>query len=118
MNVDDRLAPVEFGIDRRESGVAEIAGGVAGEQANAVGLERIETVFDFLQAAFDVRRRDAGPQAETPGMVAHEGGAVVVEFAQQRARFIDVAEPGAGLDDRQHRGLDAAFVHVLDRHLR
>ena len=30
----------------------------------------------------------------------------------------DMAEPGARLDNRQHRRLDAAFVHVLDRHLR
>ena len=117
MHVDHGLAAVELGIDRRERCVAEILAVVACQQADAVGLERVEGVFDFLQAAVGVRRRDRREQAEAAGMIAHELGAVFVDLAAELAGFLVVAPPGAGLDLRQHRRADAALVHVVERHL-
>ena len=117
VHVDHRLAAVELGIDRRERCVAEIFSVVACQQADAVGLERVEGVFDFLQAAVGVRRRDRGEQAEAARMIAHELGAVFVDLAAELAGFLIVAPPGAGLDLRQHRRPDAALVHVVERHL-
>ena len=103
VHVDHGLAAVELGIDRREGRIAEIFAVVARQQADAVGLERVEGVFDFLQAAVGVRRRDRREQAEAAGMIAHELGAVFVDLAAELAGFLVVAPPGAGLDLRQHR---------------
>jgi hypothetical protein len=91
---------------------------IARQQAHAVALQRVEGVFDLLEAAFDVERRDRREQAEAAGMLLHELGAVFVDGAAERARLGRVAVPGAGLHLRQHRGRDSALVHVLERHLR
>ncbi len=50
-------------------------------------LKRIEGVFDLLQAAFDVRWRDAGEHAVAARVIAHHGGAIVVEPARQACAF-------------------------------
>ena len=119
VHVDQRLAPVEFGIDRIERRVAEILVAVAREQADAVGLERVEGVFDFLQAAVGVGRRDGGEQAEAAGVVGHHPRAVFVALAPEPARQRHVVgEPGARLHQRDDRGRDSALVHVVERHLR
>ena len=115
MHIDHRLAAVELFVDRCEGRIAEIFGAIAREQSDAVSLERVERVFDLLEAAVDVRRRNHGEQAEAAGMIAHRLGAELVEVARKLAGFVHVvAEPDAGLRDRQDRGCDAALVHLLD----
>ncbi len=97
MGIDHGLAAIEFLEHRHESGIAEIFVAVAGEQPDAVGLEHVERIFDFAQAAFGVGQRYGGEQAELAGIILAQLRAVVVAFARQRARFFDIAEPDAGL---------------------
>ena len=118
MHVDHCLAAVELLVDRRERGIAEILAVIAREHSQAVALQRVEGVFDFLEAALDVERRDGREQAEAARMLLHELRAVFVDGAAQRARLRRVAIPGAGLDLRQHGGRDSALVHLFERHLR
>jgi hypothetical protein len=118
MHVDHRLAAVEFLVDRCERRIAEVFAVVAGEEPDTVGLQGIEGVCDFLEAAVGVRRRDRGEQAEPAGVIADKLGAVFVDLAAELSRFFVVAPPCAGLHLRQHRGGNAALVHVVERHLR
>src|SRR5215218_2430801 len=91
VRVDHRLAAVELGIDRREGCVAEIFSVVAGQQADAVGLEGVEGVFDFPEAAVGIERRNRREQAEAARVIAHELGAILVDLAAQLARPVRVA---------------------------
>ena len=116
MDVDYRLAPVEFLIDRRKGGIAEILVLVTGQQPDAVGLEGIEGIFDLPETAVHVWRRNHGKETEAAGMVLSHLGAVFVELARKIARLLDVVSiPDAGLSDRQDRGRNPALVHVLER---
>ncbi len=116
VNVDHCLAPVELFVDRRKRRIAEILVLIAGEQPDAVGLERVERVFDLLEASLHIRRRDAGEQPEAAGMIFHHGCAVFVKPSGEAACLLHiVAIPDAGLDDGQDRGCDPALVHVLER---
>ena len=118
MNEDDGLAPVELVHHRRERRIAEPFVAVARHQDDAVGLERVERVFDFLEAGIDIRQRQDGERAEAPRAVAGEFGAVFVADPRQRHRGRIVAVPDAGRGDREYRGGDAGLVHVGDRFLR
>ena len=115
MHVDHRLAPVELVEHRHEGRVAEILVLVAGEQPDAVGLQRVERVLDLLEAAVRVGQRDRGKQAEPALVVAHHAGAVVVDLARELAGRLGLAEPDAGLHRGDDRGLHAALVHVVER---
>ena len=55
MNVDDRPTPVELIENRHERFVANELVVIAGPEGNAVGFESVERIFDFAQAAVDVR---------------------------------------------------------------
>ena len=116
MDIDHGLAAVELLIDRGERGIAEILVLVAREQAYAVGLERVAGVFDLLQAALHVRRRNAGKQAEAAGMILDHRGAVLVELPREGAGLLDiVAVPDPGLGDGEAGRGNPALVHVLER---
>src|SRR5215471_15147653 len=60
VHIDNGLAPVELFIDRGKRRIGKIFALVAGQQTDAVRLERIEGVFDLLEASLHVRRRDDG----------------------------------------------------------
>ena len=119
MDIDHGLAAVELGIDRLERRIAKIFVAVAREQPDAVGLERIEDVFDLLQAALRVGRRDRCEQAEAAGVVLDHLGAILVAIPGEPARQRDIiVEPCARLHERDDRGRDPALVHLVERHLR
>ena len=58
MRIDQRLAAVEFLHDRQEQGVAEPFVAVARHQGDAVGLQRIERIFDLALGGIDAGRGD------------------------------------------------------------
>jgi len=91
---------------------------VARHQADAVGLERIECVFDLAQAALDIGQGQDREQPEAARMVGHQARPILVAFARERAARRVVAEPDARLADRRDRGRDPSPIHVLDRALR
>src|SRR5262249_56069070 len=107
---------IELVGDRGEGRIAEILVLVTGQQADAVGVERVEGVFDLSEAALRVGWRDHGEQAEAAGMVPYHLGAVLVELARKAARLLDVVSvPDPGLDDREDPARNPALVHLLDR---
>src|SRR4051812_29561962 len=119
MDVDYRLAPVEFLVDRRKGGIAEVLVLITGQQPDAVCLESIEGILDLPETAVYVRWRNDGKETEAAGMVLSHLGAVLVELARKIAGFLDVISiPDAGLSDRQDRGRNPALVHVLERQSR
>ena len=67
MRVDHAFAPVQFGEHRREGGITEVFRFVIGIEADAVGLEGVERVFDFVEAALDVGERQRHEEAEAAG---------------------------------------------------
>ena len=115
MRVDHGFAAVQFVEDRREGRVTQIFRPVAGEEADAIGLERIEGVFDFFQAAVDVGDGQHGEQAEASFVRSdHFRGGVLVQLARDLAGFFGVSEVDAGGGGREHRGGDAALVHRIE----
>ena len=67
MHVDHRFAAVELLEHRQERRVAEIFVVVAREQRDAVGLEHVEGIFDFLEAALGVGERKVANMPNLPG---------------------------------------------------
>ncbi len=65
--------------------VAEPLVAVTALQADAVGLQRVEGVFDLFQGRVDVEHRQRREQAEAARMVAHHAGRVLVAGAGQPA---------------------------------
>ena len=63
------LAPVELTEHGREDGIAEELAVIARHQADAVELQGVERVFDFLEAALSIRQRQRSEHAEAAGMV-------------------------------------------------
>ena len=101
VDIDHRLAPIQFLVDRGKRGIAEILGLVTGQQADAVRLEHFEGVFDLLEAALHVGWRDDCKQAEPAGVVSHEPRAVLVELTREPARLLDIVSvPHSRLGNR------------------
>src|SRR5213596_122583 len=116
MGVDQRLAPIELLPDRCEGSVAEIFVLVARHQAHAVGLERVERVFDFLETALRVEQRNGRETGKTARVVPCELRSELVAEARHSTSLLDVRDRRARLDQRKYRCGDAALVHVFDRH--
>ena len=115
VHVHHGVAPVQLRHHRLELRVAQPGVAVAGEQADAVHLQRVVGVSDFGQRGVHVRHWHGREQAEPLRVVLHQPRAVVVAGSGQRLRHRRVAEPQAGVGDRHHGGRHAALVHVLDR---
>ena len=113
MRVHDCLPPIQFVEHRRKSRIAEPLIVITRQQADAIDLQRIECIFDFLQTAFDIRQRQYGEQPE-PALVRsdHLRGGIFVHLASQTPGFIDVAKPDAGRRLREHRRNNAGFLHL------
>ena len=118
MGIDDDLAPVEFFHDRQEGGIAEPLVVIVRHQADAVELERVERVGDFLQAAVDVGEREHREAPEAAGMVGDQLCGVFVALAHQLARCFAGSEIDARLRHREHRDRDARLVHIGQRFFR
>ena len=118
MGVDRGLAAVELLPDRSEGGVAEPLVAVARHDADAVDLQRVEGVGDFLQALVDVRQRQHGEGAEAAGMIGLQFLGVLVRFARDADRRVLAERRHLRRGRRQDRGRDAALVHVFEHLLR
>ena len=103
MGEHQRLAAVQLLHHRLEGGIAQPFVAIAGEQDDAVGLERVEAVLDLAQAAFDVGQRQRREHAEAAGMIGGELGRIVVALARDAAALRVVADPDAGRGDRGDR---------------
>ena len=63
----------------------------------------------------NAKKAVAAAEAEAIAIVVHEARAIVVGHAREASAFRHVAEPDAGLHQRQHRRADARPVHLLER---
>ena len=114
MEIHHGLAPVELVEHLLEGVVAGILVHVVRRQRDAVGVERIEGIFDLAQAALDVRQRQRGEMAEPAPVIPLHLRRGLVDLAGEGPRRGGVAQPGARRRHRQHRHRDAVLVHRLD----
>src|SRR5260370_33453430 len=68
VNKNNGLAAVEFLVHGREDGIAGPFVAIAGPQADAVRLERVERVFNLAQTAIRVGQWQRGKMSEAPGV--------------------------------------------------
>ena len=88
---------------------------VVGVNPNAVGLQRVEAVFDFLHHAVDIGQRHAREQAKALGMFRHQLGPVIVAGAHRRAALGRiVVEHVAHLRHGQNGDGDVELVHLFE----
>jgi hypothetical protein len=114
VGVEHGAAAVELLEHWRKHRVAQELVAVVGAEIDAVGLERIERVFDLLERAVDVGERQIGEVAETAGMVGGELGGKLVGEPRELARLRVVFGLEVRHRDRGHRERHAALVHVLE----
>src|SRR5262245_4884882 len=86
---------------------------VAGD-AEAVRLQRLQSVFDLSYASLDVAKGHDGQQAEAFGIVAHDFCANLIDLPRQGARLlIRVKEPAVSRMRKQGCG-NAILVHLFE----
>src|SRR5215212_4317679 len=95
MHEDRSLAAVEFRKDRRECLVAKILLAVAGVDADAVGLEHVKSVFDFLQRPVHVGWGNQRKEADAAGMILREARGLFIPQSRNLPRGVDIAVPRA-----------------------
>ena len=117
MGVDQRLAAVQFLHDRQEQRVPKPLVAVARHQGDAVGLERIERIGQFTQAAFGVDERQHGEIAKPSGIIRDQFCGILIRLAAELSRRIALGEIDGGRGDGQHRGGNAGLIHVGQRFL-
>ena len=106
MRVDNRVPAVQLFVDRPEFGIAEILVSVKRLAApvrvhvNAVGFERVQSVFDLLQAAVDIGKREHGKHSQAARMTGNHFRGVVVDFACEPSRFSEISVPDPRADGR------------------
>ena len=118
MAIDHGLAPVQLLHQRGEQWVSEIVPLVARKHAGAIGVKRVERVFELLERALHVGQRQRGEEAKAPGVIADHFRREFIALARQASRLAVIAEPHARVADRQDRGGDVAFAHLVERFLR
>ena len=87
---------------------------VGREHADAIGLERVEGVLDFTQAAIDVRQRQRREHAESSRMIPHQLRRILIALSRKPPRHIRVSEPQARRRNRGERRRRAGLVHVVE----
>ena len=113
VGVDDSLAPVELGENRRERRMAQPFITVAGEQADAVGLERVQGVGDFFERRIGIVHRQHCKRTKAPLVLGHELGRIFIGFARKLARGGHIKGAHAGGGHRKDGGGDPRLVHVI-----
>src|SRR2546427_10013409 len=81
MGVYDGPSPIQFLENGIEHRIAEILETPARCNTEAIGLQNIESVCDFLQSLIDLRQRQRCPQPETPRIITHHFRAEFVGIA-------------------------------------
>src|SRR4051794_4835114 len=116
MHVDDGLAPVQLLEYWLVSRIAEPFVAVTALQADPVGFQTVERIFDLLESGVDVQHRQRREQAEATRMVAHHFGRVFIARAGEPAgfRWPDVEPHTGGGGERQYAYAYAILIHVLD----
>ena len=114
MNVNDGVAAVEFFHDGTIRRIAQPRVVVAREQTDAIGLERVVCVSDFLQSRVDVRQRHRREKSKPSGVVRHEFCSVLVACSREAGGHSLIAKPQAGIRDRNHRRSHATTIHIFN----
>src|SRR5438477_540726 len=98
MGVDHRLPPVELLPDGREGGVPQVLVLVARHETDALRLERIQGVADFLQRSLGIEKRQRREAREAALVVARKLRAEFVREARDLAAFFApcaISPPGS-----------------------
>ncbi len=114
MGVDDRFAPVQFFINRREDRVPKPFIPVIGIQADSVGLKGIERIFRLAEGSLGVRDRDRGKIAKAARMFRTQLGGSFVAAANDLPHFFHIPNREPRSRDGQDRRRGAVLVHVFE----
>src|SRR5262249_56649822 len=114
VGVEYGLAAVKLLEHRRKERIAEEFVVVIGPKIDAVGLERVEGVFDLPERAVNVGKRKIGEIAEASGMIGAQPRGKLVGEARELPCLGMVAQLEIRNRDRGHRERNSAPVHVLD----
>ena len=118
MDKDHGAATVYFFVDREERRIAKPLVHITGPQGNAVGLQRVHRVGDFLQAPIGIGQRERGKVAETPRKVFDQLGPVFIVLPGQAASLLAAIAcriHDQPLDWRKEGRGDSMLVHHVDR---
>ena len=119
MRIDNRIPPIQFIEDRIECFVTEPLVVVAGQERNAIDLQRVVGIFDFLERALDVRHRQRCEKSVPAFEISnHLRRGIFVQLASRFARFLHIAEPDSRRCRRKHGGCHTRLVHLVDVSLR
>src|SRR5947208_14314969 len=107
---------VQYLDQRSESRIAQIPALVAREDANAVGFERVQRVFDFTDSTINVRQRQYRKQTKPARIILHNLCSVLVAFARKRPSRGIVGEPHAGIAYRNNGSRNATLLLLFERY--
>src|SRR5262249_29876612 len=80
MYIDDGISSIQFFPDRSEFRISKPQLAVLCRDAEAVSLQHISGVFDFFEAAVDVRHGQRSEQTESPEVITCELCAKIVQL--------------------------------------
>src|SRR5262245_33615794 len=115
MSKDDGSSPVHLLEDFGIAWVPQPSVFIAGENPHAFSAKNIAGIFDFAQAAINVRERNGCKSAKTAWIPLGEIGAVFIAAPGGVTRALLVAKPDTRRGKRDDGKLDAVPVHLLKR---
>src|SRR6185312_47334 len=100
MDEDRRAAPLQFGEDRIEATVSEVAAPGVGHQRDAVEFKHVEGVRDLFARSLDVGQRYSSERSEPVWAVAFDVREVRGDLARKGPRSGVVTEVPSRRADR------------------
>ncbi len=93
MHKHDRLPAIQFLVDGHPNRIPYVSVPVAGEDREAICIQRAESIVDFAHATVDVvqRERDERKNAKTAWVVGSQLGRVIVLDAECLAHGFNVS---------------------------
>src|SRR5437016_1980276 len=116
MHIKDSVAPAKLLPDRLELRIARpMALVVVRVDADAVALQRVVGILDFLQRTFDIGKRYRSEQPESLRIILHAFRAEFVDGVRCSAALRRVVvNHVAHLCQGKNRDGDAELIHLLD----
>jgi hypothetical protein len=99
MNVYDSAPPIELVEHRFVFAIAQPLVPVARLEADAVRLQGVERIFNFLERSVDVDHRQRREQVKAAGLLAHPIGRIIIAVTGHLAGPLGIEiEPDPGVD--------------------
>ena len=113
VNVDQRLAPIQFLINGRESRVTEPYVSVVGKERDAVRFQSVERILGFVEGALGVRERNRGETSEAPWMIRDQFRGRLVAASRDFSYLVDFSEGESWSREGQKGNGCPRLVHIF-----